>query len=110
MFCVPVFHPLGWDIGRCNDGGTMSLFKRLMITSILLVTLAVAISTILAIIGQARVLDDQLLGEGRLIARQIGLSTQEAFGSLNWISVENAIQEVASTEDIIFCKFLVIVY
>ena len=82
----------------------MSLFKKLMIGSILLVTFAVAISTVLAITGQTRVLNDELIGKGRLMARQVGLSTREAFGSLNWISVENAIQEVASAEDILFCK------
>ena len=82
----------------------MTLFKKLMISSILLVGFAVAISTILAIAGQARVLNDELISGGRLIARQVGLSTREAFGSLNWISVENAIQSVASAEDIMFCK------
>jgi len=87
-------------------GNAMTLFKRLMVGSILLVSVAVAISTVLAITEQARVLNDELISGGRLIARQIGLSTREAFGSLNWISVENAIQDVASAEDIIFCKIV----
>jgi len=82
----------------------MTLFKKLMISSILLVSFAVTISTMLAIAGQARVLNDELIGKGQLVARQIGLSTRDAFGSLNWISVENAIQNVAIAEDIIFCK------
>jgi len=82
----------------------MSLFKKLMIGSILLVSFAVAISTALAITRQARVLNDELIDKGKLIAGQIGLSTREAFGSLNWISAENAIQEVASAEDVLFCK------
>jgi signal transduction histidine kinase len=82
----------------------MTLFKRLMIGSILLVSFAVAISTILAITRQAGVLNDELIGKGKLIARQIGLSTEEAFRSLNWLAVESAIQDVAGAEDIIYCK------
>jgi signal transduction histidine kinase len=82
----------------------VTLFRKLMISSILLVSFAVAISTVLAITGQARALNDELIGKGELIAEQIGLSTREAFGSLNWISVENATQSVASAEDVIFCK------
>ena len=85
-------------------GNAMTLFKKLMIGSILLISFAVAISTVLAITGQARVLNDELIGKGKLMASQIGLSTREAFGSLNWISAENAIQNVASAEDVIFCK------
>ena len=82
----------------------MTLFKRLMVSSILLVGFAVVISTTLAIIGQARVLNDELIGKGKLMARQIGLSTEEAFQSLNWLSLESAIQNVSSAEDIIYCK------
>jgi len=87
-------------------GGAVTLFKKLMISSILLVGFAVSVSTVVAITGQARVLNDELISGGRLIARQVGLSTQEAFGSLNWIAVENAIQSVASAEDIMFCKIV----
>ena len=44
------------------------------------------------------------MGEGELIAEQIGLSTREAFASLNWISAERAIHNAASAENIMFCK------
>ena len=82
----------------------MTLYRRLVMSSILLVGLAVAISTALAVTGQTRVLSDKLIGEGRRMARQIALSTGEAFRSLNWLSVESAIQNVASAEDVMFCK------
>jgi signal transduction histidine kinase len=82
----------------------VTLFRKLMISSILLVSFAVAISTVLAITGQARVLNDELIVRGRLMASHIGLSTEEAFRSMNWLSVESAIQNVASAEDVIFCK------
>jgi len=82
----------------------MTLYKRLVMSSILLVGLAVTISTTLTVTGQTRVLSDKLIGEGRLMARQIALSTGEAFRSLNWLSVESAIQNVASAEDVMFCK------
>jgi len=73
-------------------------------SSILLVSLAITVSTVLSVTGQTRVLSDELIGEGRLMARQIALSTGEAFRSLNWLSVESAIQNVASAEDVMFCK------
>ena len=82
----------------------MSLFKKLMIGSILLVGVALAISTMLAIVGRARILNDQLARQGRFIAEQIGLSTREAVVSLNWISTEKAIQNAAAVEDVIFCQ------
>ena len=82
----------------------MTLYRRLVMSSILLVSLAITVSTVLSVTGQTRVLSDELIGEGRLMARQIALSTGEAFRSLNWLSVESAIQNVASAEDVMFCK------
>jgi methyl-accepting chemotaxis protein len=84
----------------------MTLFRKLMISSVLLVGVAVIISTALAISGQARILEDELISKGKLMARQIGLSTQQAFQSFNWLAVERTVQGLVSTEDIIFCKIV----
>ncbi len=84
----------------------MTVFRRLMIGSVLLVGCALAVSTILAIGGQAQVLHDELISKGTLVARQIGLSTQQAFRSLNWLSVESAIQSMISAEDILSCRIV----
>ncbi len=82
----------------------MTLFKRLMIGSIVLVGFAVVISTTLAILGQTRVLNDELTSKSHLMAEQIALSIQEAFRSMSWFAAENAIQHIAGAEEVIFCK------
>jgi len=83
----------------------MTLYKRLVISSILLVSLAIAISTTLAVTGQTRVLNDELIGKGKLMARQIALSTEAAFRStILWPTLESTVQNAASAEDVMFCK------
>ncbi len=82
----------------------MSLFKKLMIGSFLLVGVALAISTMLAIVGQARILNDQLARQGKFVAEQIDLTTREAVLSLNWICAEKAIRNAAAAQDVIFSK------
>ena len=71
----------------------ISILHKLMLHVILLVFVAVGISTYFAVKTESKVLKEGLIYTGKNMARNIASSTEHAFWSLNWIFVEKLLRE-----------------
>jgi signal transduction histidine kinase len=71
----------------------ISLFHKLMLHVIVAVFVALGISTYFAVKTESRVLKEGLVHAGKNLARYLASSTESAFWSLNWIFVENLLQD-----------------
>jgi len=71
----------------------ISILHKLMLNVILLVFVAVGISTYFAVKTESKVLKKGLIYTGKNMARNIASSTEHAFWSLNWIFVEKLLRE-----------------
>jgi len=71
----------------------ISILHKLMLHVILLVFVAVGISTYFAVKTESKALKEGLIYTGKNMARNIASSTEHAFWSLNWIFVEKLLRE-----------------
>jgi PAS domain S-box-containing protein len=71
----------------------ISILHKLMLNVILLVFVAVGMSTYFAVKTESKVLKEGLIYTGKNMARDIASSTEHAFSSLNWIFVEKLLRE-----------------
>ncbi|MBW2339985.1 MAG: PAS domain S-box protein [Deltaproteobacteria bacterium] len=71
----------------------ISIFQKIMLYAVLLVFLAVGISTYLAVNTESKVLKEGLIHVANHTARDIASSTKSAFWSLNWIFVERMLKD-----------------
>jgi len=67
----------------------LSIFHKLMLSFTLLVLTAVGLTTYFGAKSEAALLRARLIDKGREMARHIAASTESAFWSLNWNSLEN---------------------
>ena len=86
----------------------ISILHKIMLHGIMLVFIAVGISTYLSVRTESKVLREGLVQKGKNIARYIASSTESAFWTLNWVFVEKLLQESVrnSRSDIIFAKLV----
>ena len=84
----------------------ISILHKLMLHVILLVSIAVGISTYLAVTTESKVLTDGLIRTGKNTVRDIASSTEHAFWSLNWIFVEKLLREIVqgNPSEVIYAK------
>ncbi|MBW2062665.1 MAG: PAS domain S-box protein [Deltaproteobacteria bacterium] len=84
----------------------ISIFHKLMLSVVLVVFIAVGISTYLAVRLESRVLTEGLVHTGTHMVSHIASSTESAFWSLNWAFVEKMLHEITLGEkkEVIFAK------
>lgn len=70
----------------------ISIMHKIMLHVILVVFVAVGISTYLAVKAESKVLTEALIHMGKSLAINIASSTESAFWSLNWIFVERQLK------------------
>ena len=71
----------------------ISILHKLMLHLILSVFVAVGISTYFSVKKESGVLKEGLIHKSKHLSRNIALSTESAFWSLNWIFVEKLLHE-----------------
>jgi len=86
----------------------ISIIHKLMIHVAMLVSISIGISTYIAVKEEHGVMTRNLIHTAEILALHIASSAKSAFGSLNWIFVEQALQNIDSSEkyDVIFAKLV----
>ena len=86
----------------------ISIKHKIMLNVIVVVTIAIAASTYVAVATESDVFHNSLIHQGQNIAKNIAASTKSAFGSLNWIFVENLLHDSTHSvhEDVIYTKIV----
>ncbi len=82
-----------------NSQVKISITHKILLQFMLIVIVAVGTSTYLGVRHESRMLNDSLMQSGNRATRNIALSTESAFWSLNWIFVEKLIQENMAGDD-----------
>ena len=84
----------------------VSIFHKLMLYVVLLVFLAVGISTYFSVKNESKALTEGLAHTSKQLAKNVAFSTKSAFWSLNWLFVEQLLQDSVKcgTHDVIFSK------
>jgi len=83
-----------------------SITFQLIFHVMTLVLLAVFICTYMAIRQETKGIKEGLIQSGKVLARNIALSTENAFMSLNWIFVENLLKASSESSDVTFIKIV----
>jgi signal transduction histidine kinase len=86
----------------------ISLSHKLMFSVVLLVFLAVGITTYFNVKRESAVIRQELINKGKQMVRHIASSTESAFWSLNWIFVENLLQQpdFYRSREVIYAKIV----
>jgi len=84
----------------------ISILHKLMLYVLILVFIAVGISTYLAVNTESKVLKEGLIHTAKNMARNIAFSTESAFWSLNWIFVEKMLRDSVQSElhEVVYTK------
>jgi len=83
-----------------------SITFQLIFHVMALVLFAVFICTYMAIRQETKGIKEGLIQSGKVLARNIALSTENAFMSLNWIFVENLLKASSEGADVTFIKIV----
>jgi len=86
----------------------MSIKHKIMLHVIVVISIAIAASTYIAVVTESSAFHKSLVQKGQNIARNIASSTKSAFWSLNWIFVENVLHDSSNglQNDIIYIKII----
>ncbi len=86
----------------------ISINHKIMFYAIMLIFIAVGISTYIAVRTESGVLTEELMNNGRQVVKNIAISSEAAFAFLSWISVEKILQESTNSEksDVIYTKLI----
>jgi len=91
---------------RRNINRYRSLTFQLIIHVMALVLFSVFICTYVAVDQETKGIKDGLIQSGQVLAKNIALSTENAFMSLNWIFVENLLKASSEGSDITYIKIV----
>jgi two-component system NtrC family sensor kinase len=72
----------------------ISIFHKIIIYVTILVSSAIGINTYISVKEETKILTEGLIHSAKYTARAVALSTESAFGSLNWIFVEKLLKEI----------------
>ncbi len=86
----------------------MSIKHKIMLHVIVVISIAIAASTYIAVVTDSSAFHKSLVQKGRNIAKNVASSTKSAFWSLNWIFVENVLHDSTNSlkNDIIYIKII----
>lgn len=95
-------------LGKHNFQIRISLFHKLTSSVVLLVFLAVGITTYFNVKRESAVLRQALINKGKQMVRHIASSTESAFWSLNWSFVENLLRQpdFYGSREVIYAKIV----
>jgi len=80
------------------------LFFKILLMLLFLLIIAIGVTTVLSIEEQTETIKTVLIEKNKTISIHLASSVKNAFWSLNWLFVERQMQEVTSSEDIIFLE------
>ncbi len=86
----------------------ISILHKIMLLISLLVFMAIGTSTYLSVKEESRVMTDALIHTAKHIAIHIASSAESAFASLNWIFVEQTLQDLrkGKNNEVVFAKLV----
>lgn len=82
------------------------LFLKIASLVSLTLIIAVGLTTIVSIRAQTKTITTQLIGQNKYISRHLASSIKSAFWTLNWLFVEKQMQEIATSDEVVFLRLL----
>ena len=85
---------------------SISLFYKIPALVLISLILSIGIATFISINEQTKIISVELIEKDKFISKYLASSIKGAFWSLNWLFVEQQMQEICNTEDITFLKLI----
>jgi PAS domain S-box-containing protein len=84
----------------------IDLFSKIASVVLLTFAIAVVVSTAVSIKQQGKIIKTELIAKNTAISKHLSSSIKSAFWSLNWLFVENQMQDTTKSNDTLFLKLI----
>lgn len=84
----------------------IDLFSKIASVVLLTFAIAVVVSTAVSIKQQGKIIKTELIAKNIAISKHLSSSIKSAFWSLNWLFVENQMQDTTKSNDTLFLKLI----
>lgn len=84
----------------------IDLFSKIASVVLLIFAIAVVVSTAVSIKQQGKIIKTELIAKNIAISKHLSSSIKSAFWSLNWLFVENQMQDITKSKDTLFLKLV----